>query len=122
MANAAKRLEKERIAASRLFAVDAGLDPARLRETYADRARFIVTRGLVKPVYEYEKKRRRVRGYIQRLSVETIHVPLKHREILDALRAKRRSRSSTVEPPRYEIELAYGRRFEPWIVSVKAVE
>ena len=84
--NAAKSLEKERIAASRLFAVDAGLDPGRLRETYADRTRFIIARGLVKPVYDYEKKRRRVRGSIQRLSVETIHVPLKHREILDALR------------------------------------
>ena len=118
---AAKRLERERISASRLFAVDAGLDPARLRETYADRARFIIARGLVKLTYDYGKHRRRVQGYIQRLSVEDIHVPLAQRKLLDALIAKDHSRREADAPPRYDIALAYGRRFEPWIVSVKAL-
>ena len=116
--NATQRLERERITASRLFAVDAGLDPARLRETYADRARFIIAKGLVKPTYDYGKHRRRVQGYIQRLSVEDIHVPLEHRKLLDALIAKDHSRREADAPPRYDIALAYGRRFEPWIVTV----
>jgi len=120
--NAAKRLERERTAASRLFAVDAGIDPTRLRERYSDRGRFVIAQGLVKPAYIYSKHRKRVRGYIQRLSVADIHVPLAHRELLDAVMAKNRIRESDSEPPRYEIELAYGRRFEPWIVSVKALE
>ena len=116
--NAAKRLERERITASRLFAVDAGLDPARLQETYADRARFIIAKGLVKPTYDYGKHRRRVQGYIQRLCVEDIHVPLEHRKLLDALIAKDRSQREAAAPPRYDITIAYGRRFEPWIVAV----
>ena len=117
-----QRLARERLAESRLFAVDAGLDPAALRGTYADRARFIITKGLVKPAYDYDKHRRRVRGYIVRLSVETIHVPLAHRHLLDALIAQDGSRTSNPAPPRYAVDLAYGRRFEPWIVAVRPIK
>ena len=116
---AEKRLKRERITASRLFAIDAGLDPQKLREKYHDRTRFIITKGLVKPRYNYNKKRKEVFGYITKLSVASIHVPLKHRKIFDAILVQDKSKRNEFRPPRYEVALAYGSRFEPWIVSVQ---
>ena len=117
---AEKRLQRERIAESRLFAVDAGRDPAGLRRTYSDRGRFIIAKGLVKPAYHFENKVKRVRGTILRLSVEGIHVPLAQRGVFDGVLAEEKSRGASLAPPRYRVELAYGRRFEPWIVSATA--
>ena len=114
---AQKRLQRECTTESRLFAVDAGRDPAGLRRTYADRERFIIAKGLVKPAYHYEDKVKRVRGTILRLSVEGIHVPLAHRGVFDAVLAEEKPRDASFIPPRYRVELAFGRRFEPWIVS-----
>lgn len=116
---AEKRLKRERIIASRLFAIDAGLNPQKLREKYHDRTRFIITKGLVKPRYNYNKKRKEVFGYITKLSIESIHVPLKHRKIFDAILVQDKSERNEFRLPRYEVELAYGSRFEPWIVSVQ---
>ncbi len=108
MDSAEKWVEQERRTASRLFAIDAGLDAGILRQKYSDKTRFIIAKGLVKPNYDQSEKRIEMYGYIVRLSIENIHVPLKYRKKIDALKS-----------PHYEIELAYGRRLEPWIVSVK---
>lgn len=118
---AEKHLRRERLTASRLFAVDAGRDPAILRRAYGDRTRFIIARGLVKPTYRYEKNKTRVSGYISGLVVENIHVPLALRERLDDILGAQQSRRTDFAPPRYEVGLAYGRRFEPWVVSVKGL-
>lgn len=118
---AEKHLRRERLTASRLFAVDAGRDPAILRRAYDDRSRFIIARGLVKPTYHYEKNKTRVSGYISGLVVGNIHVPLALRERLDAILRAQQSKRTDLAPPRYEVGLAYGRRFEPWVVSVKGL-
>ena len=68
--SAEKRLKRERITGSRLFAIDAGLDPKKLREKYGDRTRFIITKGLVKARYNYKNKRKEVFGYIIKLSIK----------------------------------------------------
>ena len=115
---AQKRLKRERLTESRLFAVDAGLDPKKLRQKYEDRTRFIITKGLVKPRYHYKNKKKKVVGCITKLSVEKIHVPLKHRKILDGVLAAEKSKKHQFERPRYKVELAYGSRLEPWVVSV----
>ncbi len=115
---ARKRLARERASESRLFAVDAGLEPHGLRERYDDRTRFIITRGLIEPGYTYEQDRKEVLGYIRRLSVESIHVPLRHRKVFDAILIQDEANQSAIRPPRYDVELAYGHRLEPWIVSV----
>lgn len=119
---AEKRLKRERITASRLFAIDAGLDPQKLREKYHDQARFIITKGLVKPRYNDNKEKKDVSGYITKLSVARIHVPLKHRKTFDAILAQDKSRENDFSPPRYEVELAFGSRFEPWIVVVQQTD
>ena len=119
---AEKRLKRESITETRLFASDAGLDPKKLREKYRDRTRFIIIKGLVKPRYNYNKKRKEVFGYITKLSVANIHVPLKYRDILDAIIAKDIYRKNEFGSPRYKVELAYGKRLEPWIVSIKHMD
>ena len=117
---AEKRLKLECTATSRLFAIDAGLDPERLRDKYNDRTRFIITKGVVRPNYNYDNKKKEVAGYISKLSVETIHVPLEHRKILDNISAQNKTKRNEL-PPRYDVNLAYGSRLEPWIVSVHSL-
>ena len=119
---AEKRLNREIISQTRLFAIDAGLDPIELRKKHKNRTRFIITKGLVKIGYSYNKKKNEVSGFISRLSVASIYVPLEHRQILDSIISQKKSKKIEFGPPRYEIALAYGRRFEPWVVSVKPME
>ncbi len=120
--SAEKRLKHERITKTRLFAVDAGINFGILREKYDDRARFIITKGLVRPRYYYENKNKEVLGYISKLIVENIHVPLRYRKEFDAILIGNKSEAKEFGPLRFEVELAYGRRFEPWIMSVKHID
>jgi len=116
--NAAKRLNRERFYNSRLFAIDVGLTPGLLREKYRDSKRFIIAKGLAVPRIPYDKNKK-ITGYLKRLSIGAIHVPLKHRQILDTLLDRGKSRQTTSESPRYWVELGYGGRWEPWIMSVR---
>ncbi len=117
-----KRLKAEQLTQSRLFAMDAGLDQAKLRAKYQDQTKFIITRGLVRPRYYYNQKTEKTSGYITRLSVKHIHVALPFRQQFEAIMAQqKKSRSSEPRSPRYTIELAYGKRLEPYIVAVKQI-
>lgn len=119
---AEKRFKRERITESHLFAIDAGLDPKKLREVYNDQTRFIITKGLVKPRYNYNKNIKEVLGRITKLSVGSIHVPLKHRKVLDNILAQDKQKKNDFQSPRYEVKLAYGSRLESWIVSVNPLD
>lgn len=119
MEQAERRLERERFEATRLFAIDAGLDAGALRRKYKDQRRYIITKGLVKPGYRHGSSTEEGLGYILRLSVEEIHVPLEHKQIFTSIPGEYGSRKSKMESLRYEVRLAYGQRLEPWIVSVK---
>ncbi len=112
---AKSRLEAERNTNSRLFAVDAGLGLDELKEKYRDRTRYIIAKGLVNCRMISKDGVRTLIGNIQQLSIPDIYVPLKHRSVLDRFRLNdKRLRDSA-----YQIELVYGNRAEPWIVSVK---
>lgn len=117
---AEERLEGERKRQTRLFVIDAGLDLKQLREKYGDQSRFIITKGLLVPRYDNSKVEQKVYGYISRLSVSSIHVPRKYRRVFDSILAGGTSGNKDFETPRFEVELAYGSRLEPWLVSVKA--
>ena len=111
--------------ASRLYAVDAGLDPSQLRQRYPDRSRYIVASGLVRIGYD-DRDGGRITGYITEISVTAIHVPLAHRAVFDTLPPLEYIGDSTsyyprAYHPRYQVKLAYGRRYEPWIMGVAAI-
>ncbi len=118
MEQAERKLERERFEATRLFAIDAGLDAGALREKYGDRTRYIITRGLVRPGYLYENNKDEILGYISKLSVEKIYIPVEHQQIFTSILDQNDSRQNNFGSLHYEIQLAYGHRLEPWIVSV----
>ena len=108
---AKKDLQRESLTASRLFVVDAGLDYMALRRQYSDKSRFLIAKGVVQLIHNEMEKR--VFGYIQELSIQTIHVPLEHKELISGLAYY------NDEGPRYSAVVHYGSRYEPWIASVK---
>lgn len=114
------RLKGERTTESRLFAIDAGRDPETLRAKYPDTSRFIITPAVVRVQYTYEKKKRIPYGYISRLSVESINVPLKIRNMFETVLKRDKIKvAAKLRPPRYKVKLAYGQRYEPWIESIQ---
>ena len=119
---AKKRVKSEELTQSRLFAVDAGTDPRQLRAMYNDSSRFIVARGVVSMAYRSEGDRDWAAGYIESISPDKVHVPLEHRLVLDTILQQQRPTQSEWKPPRYEVELVYGNRFEPWIAAVRPLE
>jgi len=113
-------LNRERIKESRLFAIDAGLEPDKLSKKYNDQNRFIITKGIIKARYTNNDKK--IFAYISRLSLKNIYIPLKHRKIFDSILNSRKSKMNGIQPPRYEVKLAFGSRFEPWIMSVSPID
>lgn len=108
-------VKEEREQRSRLFVVDAELDPDALRERYPDRSRFLVVGGRVRPHYPYDAATRPT-GTIASINVDQIHVPVDFRAVFEpdgALPASNDNRR------RYQVTLAYGRRHEPWIVAAE---
>lgn len=108
-------LEQMEIRESRLVLVDAGLDREALRRRHPDRGRSIIVPGVVEPD-----------GLVSELGVESIHVPLRLRPALDEIvtaELVRRHRIAGAEdaprPPRYRMDVAFGRRGEPWLVKVE---
>ncbi|HHJ16680.1 MAG TPA: DUF4824 family protein [Gammaproteobacteria bacterium] len=118
-AKRAKKLwDTEQQGASRLFVVDAGLDPSLLRKQYPDMARYVVVQGRVRAaVSNAAENKWLVQGYIQGLSVGSVNVPLGFRHVFeDSPGGHSRNNEN---PAHYLVTLAYGQRQEPWIVSAE---
>lgn len=119
---ARRKLQREQRQMSRLFAIDAGLDPAALRQQYGDRQHYLIAKGQVVPIFSTHKKRREVAGRIRRLSIEKIYVPLKWHRVFDTLPPKDDWKRNEIGGPRYQVRLAYGKRCEPWIEEVAPLD
>jgi hypothetical protein len=114
---AQEQLKREEGTNSRLFAIDAGLDRAALRARYADRGRYLILKGTVRPRLATQDKKTRVTGYVSALAVTQINVPHALRPVLEpALRNHKRTADDPA--PRFEAAIAVGQRLEPWIESV----
>lgn len=110
-------LKEERESRTKLFAMDAGLDPEELRAIYKDRSRYIIAKGLITYYMQRNKDGVDVSGHIRRLSVGKVHVSRTLRqELLASASAEEMVRNNRL-PAHYRVQLAYGSRFEPWIVS-----
>ena len=115
-------LELMQVSGSRLVAVDAGRDRHALRRRHPDRSRHLVVPGVV---HVQEARPGVFEGVVSDLRVESVHVPLKLRPVLDELVRDERMRqetSSSAElnrPPRYRAVVAFGRRGEPWLVTIE---
>jgi hypothetical protein len=135
LAKAKKRFAWELVANSRLFPVDVGNDPKRLRETYSDRSRFIITPARVGLDYHGAvcekgkiKEPAKLRGIIEEVLTDTVRVQRDKQGLLRPLGMKDgywrhnvydEETNEKPKPPRYRALLNYGRRYEPWVVTVR---
>ncbi len=136
LADAETLLALDRVARSRLFPIDAGLDAADLLRRHPDRQQCVVMPGVVAPrVRQTEGRPPELIGEIRSLLVTEIHVPLRLHAPLKPLLPKvtekqwneRRQNElkpawPAASPPRYGATLAIGRSLDPWLVSVAPIE
>ncbi len=112
---------------SRLFCIDAGPDPLALRRLYPDRAHFGIVRGTVRPFVYEAAGHWRVVGRFTGLRIPQLNVPLKYRPLFGASSNRGYADSMALriaghridrEGARpYSVEVAWGRRLEPWMAS-----
>ena len=110
---AREALDWETSRSSRLFVVDAGPDADALRAKYPDRARYAVVRGEARPSATGTGAAKAA-GHVDGVSVSTINVPLRLRDVLANVQA-----SEYGPGPRtpFEATVVWGRRLEPWLVD-----
>ncbi|MGH8738643.1 MAG: DUF4824 family protein [Burkholderiales bacterium] len=118
-AGAVRQLAQERDGESRLFVIDAGRELSALRARYPDRARFVIVRGRVQVYATPSRSGPSLTGYVMDLSVPEINVPARYRGLFDAPR-RRYPASAATRRPGYEVELAFGKRLEPWLIEAHA--
>lgn len=106
---------------SRLQCVDAGLDPVALRNAHPDRSTFAIVLGTVRTSIIRNEGQWHVVGRVTGVRTQLINVPLVYRSVFGDGRQLSRAFALSVSPrtatPRYNVSVAWGRRFEPWIVS-----
>lgn len=124
-------LKREESESSRLFAIDAGLDPIALRAKYPDRSRYAIVRGQVRLWRNRIENAESVRGYISRVSIDAINVPFEFRAPFDRRGHQARNAPAAApdgtwhqtvvrgtQSPPFEATVAFGQRLEPWIIGV----
>lgn len=117
-AEASKALIREEQENSRLFVVDAGLDTQVLRAKYPDRSHYAIVRGTVRPQWKHLTRQEQLLGNIDQLSIDTINVPVTFRRIFESAAGKRYINDGEPNAHPFEADVAFGKRFEPWIVKV----
>ena len=114
----AEFLKREETSNSRLFAVDAGRNAQALRAKYPDRARYAIVQGKVRAHYQSGRgKEPRWTGYIEDIQNDQVNVPIEVRKAIES--APRTITPATVADgePAFEVTVAFGKRFEPWITA-----
>lgn len=120
---AATFLKHEQTTNSRLFAVDAGRDARALRAKYPDRTRYAIVQGKVRPYHEIHRAKQPPRwtGHIEIIENARVNVPLEFRKMIESAPRSIPSVGVPSDGPPFEVTVAFGRRFEPWIVAASAV-
>lgn len=115
-------LQGEEHERSRLFIVDAGLDEDSLRQQYPDRSHYAIVRGTVRPVVSSDRTTARLYGRVTAVHCESINVPLQFRAAIPGgpTRVERPVLPRAANKQSWTVQAAFGRRFEPWIVSARA--
>lgn len=117
---AKKRLNREQISESRLFAIDAGVEYEKLRQKYSEKSTYIIVKGIVKLVYQYKIEKEQY-AIIQQLNTENIYLPYKFKHVLKDITTDDDLNNRVGSAPKYEVEIKYGIRYEPWISSVETI-
>lgn len=93
-------------AGSRLVPVDAALDAAILEATYPDRRTHLITRGVIRLLlFAPATQRPTLSGAVERITPSELHVPARL--------------APRLAPAFSRVTVRYGRRYEPWIVTIE---
>lgn len=117
--SAQDKLNGERNSNSRLFAIDVGQDKTALRSTYPDKSRYILMQASIKPVWNSNKNKDEWIGMISSLLINTINIPLEHRDVLEPMENIETRLDRIKQTPRYKVRVAFGKRVEPWVIGVE---
>lgn len=105
---------------SRLVVIDAGLDSEFLRKRYPQKNRHLVVRSEIGIRRLQSSSGSQIAGYVSAPLVTTIHVPSPYSKILEPLDDTRNQFTRNQLPgPRYEVDLVFGSRSEPWIENLQ---
>jgi Domain of unknown function (DUF4824) len=116
--NAKDIVEHEENLNSRLFAVDAGLDPVALRSKYPDRSRYAIVHGRVEPASSgYSRTTVAYAGRISTLLNETINVPLELRPVFEGAVSSYGRTQRGDRGPVFDATVTFGKRLEPWLAT-----
>jgi len=105
--------------ASRLYVVDAGRSVAGLRAQYPDRAHFAVVPGVIR--ISQNTSDGEFGGYVTGLSVDTVQGLEPLRSSIDPVTGEMSWRQLLMQRNFFAV-IDFGRRLEPWNVSIEAFE
>ena len=114
---------------SRLFIVDAGLDPVALRKRHADRGAYLVLPAKIRAYLdarrtgvECQSESCRARGIVS-LAIDEVVVPRRlHSALPPSARTDQTgSRASADHDPTYEVAIRSGALYEPWVESIQSL-
>jgi hypothetical protein len=118
---AALFLKNEETANSRLFVVDVGRDAQALRAKYPDRTRYAIVQGKVRPYYQAGRgKEARWTGTIEVIENARVNVPLEFSKAIGPAPRSIPPAGVAGGGSAIEVTVAFGKRFEPWIVAASA--
>lgn len=106
-----RRLQFVEQQASRLMLVDAGVDVQLLRQRWPDRQRQVLLAGRIEP---YRHGAEAGYGASIRLENDRLSVPYTYREL-----ARGWERNYDQTGFKAQVEVAFGRRHEPWVLSIR---
>ena len=109
---ALRQIKEAQFESTRLFVIDAGKDAEALRKRYPDRDMYTIVKGVVGAHWQSTDTNPILNAYINSLSVSQLHVPKPHDLVFTAPR-------STSIPAKYQVSVAYGQRYEPWIITAR---
>ncbi|WP_040066186.1 DUF4824 family protein [Pseudomonas batumici] len=114
-------LAREQNTSSRLFIVDAGVNRETLRAKYPDTTQYSIVRGQVRLMVYTHDKQAMLTGYVNKMGVENINVPFAFRSVFEPMQRTIQENgysASNDGSPSFEAAIAFGKRLEPWIVTV----
>lgn len=120
---------------SRLFAVDVGRDAEALRSRYPDRARYLIAPAEMRAAlsgrdrHQADNPERHIHGRIGRILTDAVHVPRPFHAVLEGVPEHERLHlyrgyydDNAPTRAHYQVRIAFGRRYEPWVESIEPLE
>ena len=109
-----ERLREETIQSSRLFFVETAQNSEKLIDKYINQKNILIVKGQARPSYNHQTNTFKL--HLHTLSNPNIMLIRDQILLLEGLEP---IDNKVVNKPRYAVDVKWGRRFEPWVTSLK---